>query len=91
MPEEKKDEKSPYGQYTIEDVVAVEAGHYYIQVGSEIYAHNEKMAFVRDRTEALYDSIFEDLTAMKKHGTKRQKKDAEICLMHLKIFPMRIH
>lgn len=90
MPDE-KDPKSPYGQYSIADVVLVEAGHYFIQVGSDIFSYEGKMAFSRSRAEHFYDNIFKDLTAMKENGNKEEQDDAKACLRLLRIFPMRIH
>jgi hypothetical protein len=91
MADEKEDPKSPYGQYTTADVVEVEAGHYFIQVGGDIFSFDGKMAFTRDRVEKLYDSIHGDLMAMKENGTNKQKEDAESCLLLLRIHPMRVH
>ena len=91
MSDQKKDPKSPYGQYSEEEVMQVEAGHYFIQVGADIFSHDGKMAFNRDRAESIYDNIFDDLTAMKENGTDKQKEDAESCLLFLRIHPMRVH
>lgn len=91
MPDEKKDSKSPYGQYSEDDVMNAESGNYFIQVGSDIFSHNGKMAFSRKKAEAYYDSIMEDLIAMKQHGDDTEKSDAKACLLFLKIHPMRIH
>lgn len=91
MSDEKKDPKSPYGQYSISDVVLVEAGHYFIQVGTDIFSYDGKMAFSRSRAEHFYDSIFKDLTTMKEKGNKEEQADAITCLRLLRIFPMRIH
>lgn len=91
MSDEKKDPKSPYGQYTEHEVMLVEAGHYFIQVGSDIFSYDGKMAFSRSRAEHFYDSIFKDLTAMKENGNKQEQADAKTCLGLLRIFPMRIH
>lgn len=86
-----KDPKSPWGQYSVEEVIAVEAGHYFIQIGSDIFSNEGKMAFTRDRAEKLFDGIFSDLMAMKENGTDKQKEDATGCLMFLRIHPMRVH
>lgn len=91
MSEEKKPSKGPYGQYSVDEVMQVEAGNYFIQVGSDIFSYDGKMAFSRDRAEMFFDSIFNDLTAMKENGTEIQKQDAITCLLLLRIFPMRIH
>lgn len=83
--------KSPYGNYSEHDVMLVESGHYFIQVGSDIFSFDGKMAFTRDRAEHFFDGIFKDLTLMKKNGNDVEQKDAKACLLWLRIFPMRVH
>lgn len=90
MPDEKKVPKSPYGQYSLEDVMLIEAGHYFIQVGGDIFSYDGKMAFSRDRAEMFYDNIFKDLTTMKENGDEKSSDDARSCLFFLRIHPMRI-
>jgi len=91
MSDEKGEPKGPYGQYTEHEVMLVEAGHYFIQVGSDIFSFDGKMAFTRQRAEQFYDSIFKDLTTMKERGNPEEQQDAKTCLLLLRIFPMRIH
>lgn len=91
MSEEKKDPKSPYGQYSLEEVIQVEAGHYFIQIGSDIFAFDGKMAFTRDRAEMFYDSLFKDLTLLKEQGSKQEQEDAKAALFYLRIHPMKVH
>lgn len=88
---EKNDIKSPYGQYTLDEVMEVEAGNYFIQVGVDIFSHDGRMVFSRERAEFFFDKIFRDLTNMKKNGSKEVLSDAEACLFFLKIVPMRLH
>lgn len=88
---EEKPLKSPYGQYSLEEVMMVEAGHYFIQVGGDVFSYDGKMAFSRDRAEMFYDNILKDLNSMKTNGDERSKSDAKSCLLHLRICPMRIH
>ena len=88
---EDKDEKSPYGEYSLDDVIEIEAGNYYLQVGIDIFFDDGKMAFSRKRVEALYDKVFKDLSEMKKNGNDEEKSDAHACLLFLTIRPMRVH
>ena len=92
MSEENEDPKNkPYGQYTEEDVLMVEYGHYYVQVGGDIFSRDGKMAFTRARAEHFYDGILKDLNDIKETGTRREKEDAKSCLLWLRIIPMRVH
>lgn len=88
---DEKDPKSPYGQYTEEDVVMVEYGNYFIQVGDDIFSYDGKMAFSRQRAEFFFDGIFKDLTTMKEKGNPKEQEDAVACLQRLRIVPMRVH
>jgi hypothetical protein len=87
----KKTEKSPYVKYSIQDVAAAEAGHYVIQVGSDLFSYNGKMAFNRDRADKLYADILAGLNDMKENGSDLEKEDASKCLVTLMIHPLRIH
>lgn len=86
-----KEEKSPYGKYTIEEIVQAESGHYVIQVGGDLFSYNGKMAFSRARVEKFFDDIFLGLNDMKENGSDLEKDDALKCLSMLKIYPLRIH
>lgn len=87
----KKTEKSPYGQYSVEDIIATEAGTYVIQVGDDLFSYNGKMGFTLDRAEKFYNNIFNGLNEMKVSGNEVEKEDAIKCLLLLKMYPLRIH
>jgi len=88
---DEKDPKNPYVTYTLEEIMQIEAGHYFIQVGTDIFSDDGKMAFSKDRAEHLYDNILKDLTIMKKDGTELEQADAQGCLLFLQIHKMRIN
>ena len=84
--------KSAYKFYSEEDIAATEFGTYVIQVGDELFkSPNGKMAFSKDRAEMFYDDILGGLMVMKKEGSEAEQKDAEKCLLRLRIFPLRFH
>jgi hypothetical protein len=91
MAEENGEPKSPYGQYSEHDIVLVEAGNYFIQVGNDIFTVDGKMAFSRKRAEFFFDGIQKDLTLLKKNGTSLEQEDANACLLLLRIIPMKVH
>ena len=81
-----------YGGYTAEEVVAIEAMHYYIQIGDEMLeSETGKLSFGKGRAEQLFSQVFEGLRHMKKFGTQEEKADAEHCLLNFRIWPLRIH
>ena len=92
MSSDKKAEKSPYSGHSIEEVMAVEIGHYYIQVGDGIFeSDNGKLAFSRDRAEEFMDHIWKGLMEMKEVGNSKERKEAEACFLNLRIIPLRFH
>lgn len=91
MKKKKKDDKSPYKHYTVEEVMAAESGNYTIQVGGDLFSYNGKMAFSKDRADHFYKNILAGLNDLKEHGTEVEKEDAIKCILHLKIIPLRIN
>jgi hypothetical protein len=87
-----KNEKSPYKNHSIEEVVAVETGFYYIQIGEDMFeSESGKLAFNKDRAESIYTKVWEGIKHMKKEGTEQERKDAENILLHFRIIPLRFH
>ena len=86
----KKVSKSPFGKYTVDEVIQAEAGNYVIQVGDDLFTYNGKMAFSRQRAEMFYDDIIAGLNDMKKNGSKIEREDAVKCLLLLRMLPFRI-
>jgi hypothetical protein len=83
---------SAYKFYSEEDIAATEFGTFVVQVGDDLFqAPNGKMAFNKERAEMFYDDILGGLTAMRKEGTDVEKEDAQKCLLHLRIMPLRFH
>jgi hypothetical protein len=91
MSDEKEDDKNPFITYSLEEIMQIEAGHYFIQIGTDVFSEEGKMAFSRDRAEHLYDGILEDLTLLSENGNEIQQADAKACLLFLQIHSMRIH
>lgn len=87
-----KKEKSPYGEHTVEDVLKAEAGNYYIQLGDDMFiSESGKLAFRKEKAEFFYDRIMEGLRDMKDNGSEEEKEDAHQMLLHIRIYPLRIH
>ena len=92
MSNEKKIDSSFQNGYSIEEVMAVEAGKYVIQVGNDLLtSETGKMAFDKDRADELYEQVLIGLKDMKKSNNQQEKDDALYCLKHLRMFPLRIH
>lgn len=90
MPRKRKF-KSPFGDFSIEEVAAAEASTYVIQVGSDLYCHDGAFAFNRRGAIIHYNKIRNELAYIAKNGDAREKKHARRCLENLKVLPLRIH
>lgn len=90
MPKDSKPKRA-YLNYTDEEIVATETGHYVIQVGGDFYEHHGKMAFSKERAEQLYEHVIAGLMDLRMHGTDEEFNDATGCLLNLRILPLRIH
>lgn len=92
MSKDKKKSDIMYAGYTAEEVMAIEAAHYYIQIGDEMLeSETGKLSFTKDRAEQLFDQVLESLKHMRKFGTPEEKEDARKCLLNFRIWPLRIH
>lgn len=92
MSSNKKSEKSPYKDHTIEEVMEAEAGNYYIQIGDGMFeSESGKLAFSKDRAEHFYMAVWEGLRDMKKNGTQEEREEAHKCLLNFRIIPLRFH
>jgi hypothetical protein len=83
--------KSPYLNYTEEEILATEKGIFVIQIGADLFSHNGKMGFTKDRAEQFYDNIVMGLEDLRENGTDIEKEDAFACLCNLRIMPLKIH
>jgi replicative superfamily II helicase len=84
--------KTPYSNYTIEEIMKYEQGKFVIQVGSDFLTSDTgKMAFEQKRAEELYTQVWEGLEEMKNSEDLQERKDAIMCLEMLRIIPLRIH
>jgi len=82
-----------YNGFTIEEVMAVEAMFYYIQIGDEMLENEKgKLSFTKDAAEDLFSQIMESLKHMKKFGNPEERAEAHECLSTcVRIHPLRIH
>lgn len=84
------DKKAP--KFTEQDLIEAEAGHYYIQIGDDIFITEDgMMAFNKKRAEHFFDVARAGLEDMKQNGNEQLRTDAVSCLMFLRIHPLRIH
>lgn len=84
-------ERSPYGKFSIADVMAAESGNFIIQIGDELFEENSFYAFQKEKAENLYDIVRESLEGIKKEGSELEQLDAIKRLQNLRLLPLRIH
>ena len=88
----KKREKSPYGEISVKEVMKAEDNTFYIQLGDDMFcSESGKLAFKKDKAEFFYDRIMEGLRDMRNNGSEEEKEDAHMMLLHIRIYPLRIH
>lgn len=88
----KKPEKSPYRDHTIKEVMQVESGAYYIQMGDSMFeSESGKIAFSKERAEHFFMAVWEGLNDMRLNGDEKAQEDALHCLLNFRIIPLRFH
>jgi hypothetical protein len=89
---DKKADKSPYKSHSVEEIMQTEAGNYYIQIGDSLFeSEYGKIAFSKDRADHFFSVVWQGLRDMKESGDAEEKKEAEYCLLHFRIIPLRFH
>lgn len=92
MSNDKKLNEVMYGDYTIEEVMAIESMHYYIQIGTEMLeTETGKTSFKKERAENLFKNAMDSLRYLRSNGTEVEKEEALECLLNFKIHKLRIH
>lgn len=87
-----KKEKSPYKDYSIEEIMATETGSYYIQIGDNMFESDSgKLAFNKERADHFFFAVWEGLNDLIKHGNSKEKEEALQCLLNFRIVPLRLH
>lgn len=88
----KKEEKGPPKGRSLEELMKVEAGYYYIQIGDNLFeSESGKLVFQKDRAEYFFAAVWQGLRDMKENGTKEEVEEANHCLLHFRIIPLRFH
>lgn len=88
----KKTEKNPYKNSTIEEVMQVEIGSYYIQMGENMFeSETGKLAFSKERAEHFFSVVMKGLRQMRDSGSEEEKGNAFECLLNFRIIPLRFH
>ena len=83
-------EKSPFRDFTIEEIRSAEKDAFVIQVGIEIFTYKEVGIFTKKIAESLYPQIMADLMKLLEKGSLKDKNDARFCLRNMRIMPLRI-
>lgn len=85
-----REPKSPYKNFTEEQVAKVEADNWIIQVGHELFYEGKYCAFSRNKTEELFEIIWAGFEKVRLTGTDIEKEEAFKSACNFRIIPLRI-
>ena len=83
--------KSPFAGKTVEEVFALEALHYIVVAGSEVFYLNGKWIFDQKTAIRCRDRILRGLVKLLETGTKKEQRHARFLIDTIRIEPFRIH
>lgn len=83
--------KSPFVNYTPEQVFAREAIGYVIVAGYTMFDVRGKFIFDKKSADRFYKKILKELMISLGNGTKREKREALRVLRNLRVERLRIH
>lgn len=83
--------KSPFVNYTEEEVFASEFATYFIQVGSDVFNLDGRWVFSKKSASIYYNKILRQLLDDMINGEERDRKNAERVLLNLKVVPLKLH
>lgn len=84
-------EKSPYVEFSIEEIQQAEMNAWTIQLGGEFFDYKGRYSFTRETAEKFYDELFTGLREMLQDQKKRDKAEVLSTLLNLRISPLRFH
>jgi hypothetical protein len=87
----KKRKNNPYVNLSLEQVKRAESLFYYVQIGNETPPFNGKFTYSKEVAESIFWQMRDSLEAMKKEGSRKEKRDAKYCLRNFRVIPLRIH
>lgn len=86
-----KNNKGPFGEYSVEDVFRAEACSYVIQVGVDLFDNDGQMIFSKKAAIMYYNKILNELMNVIDGGDDAERADAIRCLGTFRIMPLRIN
>jgi len=82
--------KSPYKNFSVEQVSRAELTSFVIMVGNDFYAKKGCFVFSKQQAEKNYNLILSKMIETIHSGTEREKKNALKCMATFNILPLRI-
>lgn len=83
--------KSPYYEYSLEDVAIMENNLYVLEVDEDFVLQDGHYLFTGKEVSKLYNSTLKDLKDAIHNGSEKDKKFALHLISGLLIKPMRLH
>lgn len=84
-------QKSPFVSYTAEEILAIEAVTFVLQVGSDMLEIKGNWFFTKKSVNTYYNRVLREILDQLANGNKKQKRSAERALRGLRVLPLRIH
>jgi hypothetical protein len=84
-------EKSPYANFSVEEILRAENGAFLIQLGGEFFDYKKKYSFTIETAERFVEEIQQGLRDMLKDPAKKDKAEILTSLLNLRIIPLRFH
>lgn len=83
--------KSPFVEYTTDEILASEKNAYVIQIGKDLFSTDTKLSFTKAAADHYYDQIMVALEDQLKNGSKKEKRIAKQIVENFRILPLRFH
>lgn len=86
-----KKKKSPFGEYSVEDIFASEAVSFIIIAGSDLFDIDGEWLFDERTAVRYHGKILKEVMEQTRTGSKKQKANAMRVLRNLRVERLRIH
>lgn len=84
-------EKSPYGKYSVAQIMKSEIDAFVIQVGKELFDEGGRVVFTKAAADLYHHKIKENLIDMLDGGDADERQEALEALTQLRVMPLRIN
>lgn len=84
-------EKSPYGDFSEQDVLDAERGRFVICLENDFFLYSDSYTYSKERADELFDLLVEGFWDIWKQGDPKERAQITETLKNFKVIPLRIH